>query len=127
MATVVSTPVVAWVASILTSTGVNQSSSLTVTVNITSAWEVLLPVRVQFSNVSADPIISVYPSNDGGTTYDTTAFTTFSVSRISGGGAGQASLRLPTGQYVIQLLNSGPNSASFIVGTQMVMTAVNNV
>ena len=126
MPTTVSTPVVAWVASIMASTGVNQSSSLTVTVNITSAWEVLVPFRVQFSNVSADPVVNIYPSNDGGTTYDTTAMSSFSIGRIASG-TGQATIKLSTGQYVIQILNSGPNSASITVGTQVVMTAINNV
>lgn len=120
-----STPVTAWVASIMTATGVNQSSSLTVTVNITSGWEIQLPIQVQFSNVSADPVISVYPTMDGGANYDTTAMATFSVARI-GSGTGRASIRLPVGQYAIQILNSGPNSASVAVLTQAVITAINN-
>ena len=109
MATVVSTPVSTWVASIMAGTAVNQSSSLTATVSITAGWEIQIPVAVQFSNVSADPVVSIYPSMDGGTNYDTTAMTSFSVGRISTG-KGQASIRLSTGQYAIQLLNSGPRS-----------------
>lgn len=80
----------------------------------------------QFSNVSADPVISIYPSNDGGANYDTTAMTSFSIARISTG-KGQASIRLNTGSYAIQLLNSGPNSATFFIYTQMVLTAIQNV
>lgn len=121
----VSTPVSTWVSSIMAGTAVNQSSSLTVTVNITAGWEVQLPVRVQFSNVSADPVISIYPSMDGGANYDVTAMTSFSVGRVSTG-AGQASIRLSTGQYAVQLLNSGPNTATFMVVTQLVITAINN-
>ena len=122
----VSTPVVAWVASIMAGTAVNQSSSLTATVNITAGWEVQIPVAVQFSNVSADPVISIYPSMDGGATYDTTALASFAIGRISSGN-GRSSIRLPTGQYALQLLNSGPNTATFQVLTQAIITAINNV
>lgn len=125
MATV-STPVIAWTASIMVGTAVNQSSSLTATVAITAGFELQLPVAVQFSNVSADPVISVYPSMDGGASYDTTPMTSFSVGRIATA-KGQASIRLSTGQYAIQLLNSGPNTATMMVLTAAVVTAINNV
>ena len=127
MATV-STPVSAWVASILTlaNGGVNQSASITATVNITAGWEIQLPVQCRFSNVSADPIISIFPSMDGGTTYDTTAMTSFSVARIASA-TGQASIRLSTGQYAVQMLNSGPNSASMAILTQLIVTSIQNV
>lgn len=121
--TTVSTPVAAWVASIMTGTGVNQSSSITATINITAGWEAVVQVQCQFSNVSADPVINVFPSLDGGAAYDTTAMTSFSIARIASG-TGRASIRLPTGQYALQLLNSGPNSATFAILTQMVITAI---
>ena len=126
MATV-STPVMAWVASIMTGTGANQSSNVTATIQITAGWEFQLPVQCQFSAVSADPVILIYPSMDGGTTYDTTAMTSFSIARISGGGLGQASIRLSTGQYAIQMQTSGPNSQTFKILTAAVVTAISNV
>ena len=124
----VSTPVSAWVASILTSTGTNQSSSIYVTVNITAGWEVQLPVRVQQSNVSADQTVNIYALMDGtaGGNYDQTAFTSFSVARVSAGGTGQGSIRLSTGQYLVQMIASGPQSQSFAVLTQLVITSINN-
>ena len=125
MATV-STPVVAWVASVMAGTATNQSTSLTATVHITGGWEIQIPVAVQFSNVSADPVVSIYPSMDGGATFDTTAMTSFSVGRVATA-KGQASIRLSTGQYAIQLLNSGPNTATFMVLTQLVISSINNV
>lgn len=125
MATTVSTPVLAWVASLLATTGVTQSSSLTTTVNITQGWEVQIPVKVAFSNVSADAVINAYPSNDGGATFDSNPAFSISVARASG--LKQTSVRLPVGQYALQLLNSGPNSATFQVLTQMVVTAIQNV
>jgi len=121
----VSTPISTWIASIMAGSAVNQSSSLTATVQITAGWEIQLPISIQFSNVSADPIVSVYPSMDGGARYDVTAMTSFSVGRVSTG-RGQASIRLSTGQYAIQILNSGPNTATIQVLTALVITAINN-
>ncbi len=126
MATVVTTPVAAWVASIMTATGVVQSASLTATCQVTAGFELQLPVRVQFSNVSADPVINVYATMDGGANYDTTPLTSFSISRIASA-TGQASIRLSTGQYAIQVLNSGPNSALVSILTSLVITSVQNV
>lgn len=126
MATV-SSPQLAWTASLIgAATGANQSSSLTTTVSITNNWEIQIPVKVQFSNVSADAVINAYPSNDGGAAYDSNPAFSISVARVSGGGTKQTSIRLPVGQYALQLLNSGPSSATFQVLTQMVVTAILN-
>lgn len=126
MATV-SNPVLAWTASLIgTATGANQSTSLTTTVNITQGWEIQIPVKVQFSNVSADAVINAYPTNDGGATFDSNPAFSISVARASGGGARQTSIRLPVGQYALQLLNSGPSSSTFQVLTQMIVTAILN-
>ncbi len=127
MATV-STPVITWTASLISAaTGTNQSTSLTTTVSITNNWEVQIPIKVQFSNVSADAVINAYPSNDGGAAFDSNPAFSISVARASGGGLRQTSIRLPVGQYALQLLNSGPNSATFQVLTAMVVTAISNV
>lgn len=126
MATV-STPISAWVASILTATGTAQSSFIYVTVNITAGWEVQLPVQVANSSVSSDHIVNIWSSMDGGANYDQTAFTSFAISRISGGGTARASIRLSTGQYLIGVLVAGPSSQRVAVLTQLVITAINNV
>lgn len=123
----VSTPVIGWNASLIAgATGVNQSASLTTTVNITGNWEIQVPVQIQFSNVSADAVINAYPSNDGGATYDSNPAFSISIARAAGA-VRRTSIRLPVGQYALQLLNSGPNSATFQVLTAMVVTAINNV
>lgn len=124
----VSTPVLAYVATILAlaSGGVNQSSTVIATVNFNTAWEGQVPVQIRYSNVSADAVIYVYPSNDGGVTYDTDPMTSFSIPRAQGTSR-QVSIRLPSGQYQLALVNSGPNSASFAVLTQQILTAVINV
>lgn len=132
MVAVVSTPVCAWVASLQALTvgagGVNQSASLTVTVALTQGWEIQIPIQFSHqANISADPVIRVFASGDGGTTYDSNPFTAFSLPRLVGGGGRISSIRLTTGNYCLQLLNSGPNSAVFGVLTQLVVTGVNNV
>jgi hypothetical protein len=130
MATV-STPVAAWVAQLqaLSAGGVNQSASLTVTVHLTQAWEIQIPIQYSHqANISADPIVFVFSSGDGGTTYDSNPFTAFSIARTPGAAGGRIqTIRLSQGNYCIQLLNSGPNSAFFGVLTQMVVTSVLNV
>lgn len=123
----VSTPVLAWTASLIAAGGgVVQSGSITTTVNITGNWEVQVPVSIQFSNVSADAVINAYPSNDGGATYDSNPAFSISIARAAGA-VRRTSIRLPVGQYALQLLNSGPNSATFQVLTAMVVTAISNV
>ena len=126
MATV-STPISAWVASLLTLTGTNQSTNTYVSISITAGWEVQIPVQVRMSDVSADPVVEILPTMDGGANYDTSAFTSFSIARISGGGTRAGSIRLSTGQYLIKIISSGPNSQSVAVLTQLVITAINNV
>jgi len=122
----VANPVLAWTASLIgAATGTNQSSSLTTTVSITNQWEIQIPVKIQFSNVSADAVINAYPSSDGGATYDSNPSFSISIARTPAATA-QTSIRLPLGQYALQLLNSGPNSATFQVLTQMVVTAILN-
>ena len=125
MATI-STPLIAYQSTILTSTGTNQSSSTTITVNVVG-WEIQIPIRVQQSNVSADQTINVYASMDGGATYDTTPYKSFSIARVaSSPRIGQTSIRLTAGQYAIQLISSGPQSQTFQVNTQAVITAIQN-
>ena len=127
MATI-STPVLAYVATILAlaSGGVAQSTTILATVNFNTAWEGQIPIQIRYSNVSADAVIFVYPSNDGGVTFDTDPMTSFSIPRAQGT-TRQVSVRLPTGQYQLALLNSGPDSASFAVLTQQLLSAVVNV
>lgn len=125
MATV-STPVITWVASLLESfTGATQSTSLTVTVNITQGWEIQIPIAIRYSNVSADAVVNAYPSNDGGATYDSAPAFSLAIPR-QGSVTRQASMRLPVGQYALQLLAPGPSSQAFQVLTAMVVTAINN-
>lgn len=124
----IATPILAWVSTIMASSGVSQSSNLTATVHLTQGWEIQLNFRVQFSNVSNDPIVSVYPSSDGGATFDTQPMTQFAIPNVTAAPRiAQFSVRLPTGQYAIQMTSSGPNSQSWQIVTAQVITAINNV
>lgn len=127
---VASRPVCAWVAQLLAlaSGGVNQSASLTVTVHLTQAWEAQIPIQFTHgANISADPVVNVFASSDGGTTYDSNPFTSFGLARTPGAAGGRIQqIRLSTGNYCLQLLNSGPNSAFFGVLTQMFVTGIVN-
>ncbi len=122
----VSNPVIAWTASLQALTGIQYSASLYFSVNITAGWELQVPVQVRFSLASADPIVNVYPSNDGGANYETQAMVSFSIARLNSA-TRLGSVRLPTGQYLMQVQHSGPNSASVAVLTAMVVTGINNV
>lgn len=129
MATV-SNPVKAWVATLnsggFVSHGTGAGRGLTVTVNITQQWEVQVPLGVRYgSNVSLATAVNVYPSNDGGATFDTVALTGFTIPTVASTNQ-IASIRLTTGMYVIQMLASSP-STTFYVLTQEQITAINNV
>ncbi len=126
----VSIPVVTYVQALLAlaSGGLAQSASLTLTVALTQGWEIRVPV--QFSHVgsiSADPIVNVYRSFDGGVNYESQPFQQVALWRVTGGGSRTSVLALPTGQYYLQLTNAGPHSACFGVLTQEVITALQHL
>jgi hypothetical protein len=124
----VSTPQLAWIASLMATTATTQSGSLTATVNITQGWEIQVPVQLTWkSGVSADGVINAYPSNDGGVTYDNNPAFSISIARATGSVTKQTSIRLPVGQWALQVLNSGPSTGSAAINTAMVVTAILNM
>jgi len=124
----VSTPQLAWIASLMATSATTQSGSLTATVNITQGWEIQVPVQMTWkSSVSADGVINAYPSNDGGVTYDNNPAFSISIARATGSVTKQTSIRLPVGQWALQILNSGPSTGSAAINTAMVVTAISNV
>ena|SRR5438445_8981 len=124
MATV-STPVKTWVATLNAGGFISQSQSKTVTVNITQAWEVQVPLGVRYgTNVSLATLVQIYPSNDGGATFDTVPLLAFTIP--TGASTSKiASVRLTTGMYAIQMQSSSP-STTFYTLTQEVVTAYLN-
>lgn len=124
----VATPQIAYVAALLAAAATTQSGSLTVTVNISNAWEVNIPVQMSWkSGVSADGVINAYPSSDGGNTYDSNPQFSLPIGRGSTSSTiRSASIRLPTGIWALQILNSGPSTGSAAVITGQVITAILN-
>lgn len=120
----VATAIKAWVATLNAGGFISAGQSLTVTVHLTQGWEIQIPIGVRYgTNVSLASAVFAYPSSDGGATFDTEAIaamsipTTASVNKIG-------SLRLTTGQYVIQITSSSPSTTFFIL-TQEIITAFN--
>lgn len=119
-------PVKTWVATLNAGGFISSGQSLTVTVNLTQGWEIQVPCGVRYgSNVSLASAVFVYPSNDGGTTFDTVPLLAYTLP--TGASLNKnASVRLTTGQYAIQIQSSSP-STSFYVLTQEIVTAYNIV
>lgn len=125
MATVVSVPVMAWLAALNAGGFVSAGQSNTVTVHLTQGLEIQVPVGVRYgSNVSLAAAVFVYPSNDGGANYDTVPLLAFSIPTTAS--VNQiASIRLATGQYAIRTVISSPSCTVFVL-TQAVITAIAN-
>jgi hypothetical protein len=130
MATVVSNPVKAWVATLtaggFVSHGTGAGRCLTLTIALTQGWEIQVPLGVRYgSNVSLATQVNILPSSDGGTNFDSAPLFSFSIPTLAS--ANQVySVRLTTGIYVIQMVASSP-STTFFALTQEVTTAVANV
>lgn len=125
MPTVVSTPVVTYVAAIMTGQGVKYSTSITATVSF-AGWEAKVAIWSRFSAVSQDAVVNFYPSPDNGLTYDTAPMYSVSVPRVLAS-TSQASIRIPAGQYAIEIKNNAHQSASFAIQTVELLTAIQNV
>lgn len=124
----VAIPQLAWLSALLATTATSQSGSLTVTVNITQGWEINIPVQMSWkSGVSADGVINAFPSSDGGNTYDTAPQFSVNIPRGTVSSViSQASIRIPTGQWALQIINSGPSTGSAAVVTALIVTAILN-
>ena len=134
MATVVSNPVMAFAASLITGTGMAQSSNLTVAFNLTQAWEGRIPfigIQPNTTGISAGWEVYAFRSSDGGASYTTIAIASQTITK--GTVASQKdifSLRLETGQYLLLIRSGGNGTAgtwSFAIATQDVITAIANV
>ena len=121
-------PQLAWLASLLATSATTVSGSLTVTANITKNWEINIPVQMTWiSGVSADGVINAFPSSDGGTHFDVNPAFSISIARgTTSSSTRQTSIRLPTGQWALQILNSGPSTGSASVVTAQIITSIQN-
>lgn len=130
MATIVSNPVLTWIATIMAEAGLAGSSNLTATFQITSGWEVRIPFRgVQAANVSAGPEIWIYEAvafAAGTPKFSTVPLAQIGLTR-SASGDDTSIVRLDTGIYCARLISGGPNTATVGLLTAQVLTGVNNV
>jgi len=121
-----SNPVKTWVATLNSGLFVSPATSKTVTVCLTQGWEIQVPLGVRYgSGVSLGVQVNVYPSNDGGATFDTEPLVSFSIPTTASVNK-IASVRLTTGIYAITMLSSSPSTTFFCL-TQEVVTAISNV
>ena len=129
MPTVVSTPVMVSQAALFAATGMAQSiNSNTVAIDARGAWEVIVQGQIQYSDVSNDAVIHVYQSLDGGANYDLQSMMSIAIPmQTVAPRIGRVSARIPQGQYILQIVNSGPNSATITLPTYVVISAVQNV
>jgi len=116
-------PVLAWVATLYAGGFLSHGQSVTVTVNITNGLEVQIPFGTRYgSNISVGTAFFVYPSSDGGANFDTEAMVAGGINAVASVNK-QISVRLPTGQYAVQLTASSPSVTVFVL-TQQVITNI---
>ncbi len=132
MAAVVSTPVMAYVASIEAGRALPQTGTLTFAVNIPTAWQIVLPIKTvspNTANNSSGPLIFVFRSADGGTTYDNIPLQSFGFARPTAALTQNLSIKLEAGNYLVCVVMGGGVASTWSVQvlTQQVLTAINNL
>lgn len=125
-----STPVSAWREQLHATSCLTQSGYVTMSIHITQAWGVKIPIVVGFpTTASVDAEITVHRTTDNGITFDSfqNPYMSAGVARVANS-TSQRSIELPTGQYAIVVCNGGANVAgvtfSIYAGTCEVFTAV---
>lgn len=108
-----------------------QSTNFTFTVAAESAWQVIVPVKINnpnTGNMSAGAQIYVYRSTDSGRTFDNVALMPIGLARPTAAQVQQVSLKLESGTYAIQVTVPGGVASTFTVQilTQQVLTSVLN-
>ena len=118
-----------WQAALFAATGMGVSiNSNTVALNITGAWEAIIQVQAQMSNVSNDPVVHVYQSLDGGANYDLQPMMSIAIPmQTVAPRMGRVSARIPQGQYILQIVSSGSGSQTITIPTYVVISSVINV
>jgi hypothetical protein len=115
-------PTLAWTASLNAGQFLSHGQSLTVTVNITNGLEVQVPFGARYgSNISMPVGVFVYPSSDGGANFDTEPMVAFGINAVASV-VKQISVRLPTGQYAVQMTASSPSVTVFVLTQQIITT-----
>lgn len=132
MATVVSTPVLAYVVAPIGGSAMGQSVNATIPITV-PGWEARVPFRADqgnTANISAGPEFYAYRSTDGGATYETIASVGISITR-NPNGTDRKALTLSTGYWLLRVITGGNGGSfgttSFQIGTIENITAVQNV
>lgn len=130
MATVVSTPQLAYRSAPISGTAMGQSSNLTIATSV-GGWEARIPfvgVQPNTGNISAGWELYAYRSTDGGNTFETIASAGMSIAR-NPNTSDRKTLRLDTGYWLLRVISGGNVAAtfSFSVGTIEDVTAIINV
>lgn len=129
MATTVYTPSVAYVASIEAGRALPATGTLTFALNVPSIWQITVPIIVKAPNTannSSGPLVFVFRSADGGTTYDTIALQSIGFARPAAAQQQSMSLRLEGGNYQVCVVMGGGQASTWSVQalTQQVLTAI---
>lgn len=115
-------PIKTWTTSLHAGSAVG-NASVTVTFHITQAFEAILPIGVVYgSAVSLPAAILAYPSYDGGTTFTNEPLRAYAIPAVLST-TRQFPIVLTTGQWAVEMRNSGP-SATFFIFTQEIITAI---
>ena len=123
MATV-ATPIICYVTTALSSIALNQSSNATVTCDFRTCIEAGVPFTFGCTTVSADPTVDVYRSVDGTAGgFDSIPFDSFSIARTANANV-KMSRTYPHGLYAFKFTSSGPNTQTFAILTQEVVTGI---
>ncbi len=130
MATVVSTPQLAYRAAPVGGTAMGQSANLTIATSV-GGWEGRIPfvgVQPNTANISAGWEFYAYRSADGGNSYETVASVGFSIAR-NPNISDRKTVRLDTGYWLLRVISGGNVAAtfSFSIGTIEDVTAIVNI
>jgi len=106
------------------STGANgQSAYITGTFVITQEFEANVPIRILSPTTwSADAVVSVFRSSDGGNSWETEGTVKTTISAIGSATDNTRMINLPTGHYLIKILTGGGH-ASLTVSAEIASTA----
>ena len=125
----VSTPVKAYVATIMAGTQVSggtSAASVTATYDATGAWEIQVPVTIVYGLTSADALVKVYRSMDqGAVQFDTIPMMQFNIARTASATVRQ-SISLSTGLYAMQVTANISSNAAITAQflTTLVVTSI---
>ncbi|MEM3040422.1 MAG: hypothetical protein QXG97_00160 [Nitrososphaerota archaeon] len=119
-------PVIAYISTVQSGIGLAASSFYTFTVDLRHAWEAYFPVRVVMAaNVSAGPEVRCFLSTNGGTQFASEPLTATRLAFVRASNAQvQDWFRVETGIWAVSIVSGGPNTATIIVETAMVITSI---